>query len=201
VPKVAPGGIVVGGASRPYPGETHNGDAWRVDWQANGCRISLIDGLGHGPEAARAAQAALDALEAHPDLAPEASLRACHLALGHTRGAAISVARITADGAHLEFCGVGNAEGVLLHASGREHMITYRGIVGATLPRLRTFTHVLPAGWLLAMFTDGVRSRFQVDGVSTRIDADLTTAAESILATWARPTDDATVLLAYAPGS
>jgi len=47
--------LVVAGVSRPYPGETVNGDAWAVHRHGGAGRIALVDGLGHGPEAAVAA--------------------------------------------------------------------------------------------------------------------------------------------------
>src|ERR1044071_4727239 len=99
--------IVVSVASRPYPGERVNGDAHAVHWTGaaageggNGhgrCRIAVIDGLGHGPEAAAAAACAVSFLDEHPDLDPAEALRRSHVAMMGTRGAAISIARLDLD--------------------------------------------------------------------------------------------------------
>ncbi|CAA9233050.1 MAG: hypothetical protein AVDCRST_MAG77-1104 [uncultured Chloroflexi bacterium] len=67
--------IATGAATRRYPGETANGDVWTVHWHAGLCRITLVDGLGHGPEAAHAAQTALTVVPACPDLAPDDAIR------------------------------------------------------------------------------------------------------------------------------
>jgi serine phosphatase RsbU (regulator of sigma subunit) len=189
-------GVVVAGASRPYPGEPRNGDAWQVDWHASQCRIAVVDGLGHGPEAALASSEALRALAARPQLSPEEGLRVCHAALRATRGAAISIAAIDTEASRLTFAGVGNAEACLLLDGTWQRLIAYRGIVGATLPRLRTFTFQLTPGWSLAMFTDGVRSRFQFDALPLAADQEPQTFASESLENWARESDDATIVIA-----
>jgi len=51
--------ILIGIAERPYPGETVSGDAYAVHWVGDACRIAVIDGLGHGPEAAKASASAI----------------------------------------------------------------------------------------------------------------------------------------------
>ncbi len=189
-------GVVVAGASRPYPGETSNGDAWQVDWYAWSCRITVVDGLGHGPEAARASSEALRILSDRPELSPEDGLRTCHAVLRATRGAAVSIASIDTQAARLTFAGVGNAEASLRLDGTWQRLIAYRGIVGATLPNLRSFTFDLTPGWMLAMFTDGVRSRFQFDALPLASDQDPQTFATTSLEGWARPTDDATIVIA-----
>lgn len=45
-------------AGRPHPLEKISGDAWLLDQTERGYRLALVDGLGHGPDAARAAQTA-----------------------------------------------------------------------------------------------------------------------------------------------
>src|SRR5205814_7164837 len=151
---MAPQGIAVGAASRPYPGEALNGDAWHIDWQSTGCRITVIDGLGHGPEAARAAALAREALIEAPELLPLDGLRVCHRALAGTRGAAISVASIDLTTVHLTYAGVGNVMGHLWQDGRREQLVGYPGIVGSVLPTLRSFSLPLQPRWLVAMHTD-----------------------------------------------
>src|SRR5258705_5863131 len=53
--------LEVGAVSLPKSGETVNGDAWLAGSTARGARILVVDGLGHGPMANDAAQAAVDA--------------------------------------------------------------------------------------------------------------------------------------------
>jgi serine phosphatase RsbU (regulator of sigma subunit) len=187
--------LIVAGATRPFPGESSNGDAWHVDWHEGRCRVAIIDGLGHGQPAADAANLAMRALAARPELDPEASLRVCHGALTSTRGAAMSIALIDPLANNLTYSGVGNAEARLLVDGRTERLIAYRGIVGAVLPRLRSFAYTLASEWMLIMYTDGIRSRFELDGLSDMQRRNAQTMADAILEGWARATDDATVVV------
>ena len=188
--------VRVAAVSRPYPGETANGDAWRVDWHDGTCRIAVIDGLGHGVDAARAADAALDLLAARPDLAPDEGLRACHRALGSTRGAAMLVARIDLSNRELVYAGVGNVDAHLWQDGRQQRLVAYRGIVGTATPTIRPFSVPLNEEWLLLIHTDGVRARFEVDTLPTAVRDDPQRLAESILLDWGRQSDDATVVVA-----
>jgi serine phosphatase RsbU (regulator of sigma subunit) len=192
---VASPGLTIGSASCIYPGETVNGDAWRVDWHEGVCRVALIDGLGHGPAAAHAAEAALRVLAERPALGPAEALRACHGALGGTRGAAISVASIDAAGSLLVFAGVGNVDGHLYQDSNQVRLVAYRGIIGAVMPLVRAVPYELQSGWLLVMHTDGVRARFRLEDVPAEMRADPQQLADGIMADWRRTTDDATIVV------
>src|SRR5438067_10023922 len=106
--------LVVGVASRPYPGETVSGDAWFVDCHESVYRLTVVDGLGHGPAAATAASAARAVLERAPGLRPDEALRVCHEAMRDTRGGAISIVSIDSRTDRLSFSGVGNVDGFLI---------------------------------------------------------------------------------------
>jgi serine phosphatase RsbU (regulator of sigma subunit) len=190
--------LAVGGVSRPYPGETANGDAWMVEWHDGACRIAVIDGLGHGPMAMAAAQRASEVLRAHPDLAPEEALRACHAALRGTRGAVISIARIAVDTAQLLYAGIGNVEAQLWQSeSGRtQRLVAQRGIVGVTMPTPRSAVYTLERDWLLLLHTDGVSARFHVERVPKVAGPTPAVLAAAVLEGWGRDTDDATVVVA-----
>src|SRR4051812_14246067 len=125
--------VTVVGASRTYPGETDNGDAWTADWHDGACRVAVIDGVGHGPLAAAAAQLAVRTLASQPHLLPAEALRLCHDALRGSRGAAISIAHIDAERGRLTYAGVGNVEARLWLGESWQRPISYRGIVGLTL--------------------------------------------------------------------
>jgi serine phosphatase RsbU (regulator of sigma subunit) len=190
--------LTVAAASRPHPGEAVNGDAWIVVPHEGGCLLAVIDGLGHGPEAAAAAHAASDVLAAAPHLAPAEALQACHSALRGTRGAAISVVQIVPASQRLVYAGVGNVEARLRLADGWQRPIAYRGIVGAVMPRVRSFELTLAPDWLLVLHTDGVSARFDLDQLAPEVRDNPQPLADAILAGWARQTDDATVVVARA---
>jgi serine phosphatase RsbU (regulator of sigma subunit) len=190
--------VAVAVAARPYPGETVSGDAWQIDWHESVCRIALIDGLGHGSQAAAAALAAVAALAAEPALNPVDAVHCCHDALAGTRGAALLVASIDVSRGQLIVAGAGNVEARLCQDGGAKHLMTDRGIVGSVLPRVRSIEMALAPDWLLLLHTDGIKKRFDAQSqLEAAPDGD--GLAQAILAGWARATDDATVLVAQ-PG-
>ncbi len=91
-PVVGPG-FECAGLALPAPWQRACGDAWAEAHGPGRAALLVVDGLGHGEEAARAAGAAVDAFRDHPWLHPAAQLRALHTALLGTRGAAAAVAR------------------------------------------------------------------------------------------------------------
>lgn len=185
--------LAVEGASRPRPGETANGDGWTAQREGDRVRIAVVDGLGHGPQAAEAAAQAIAALEARPGLDPIRGIEACHEALRGGRGAALAIALVDAAAGRLVYAGVGNVEARLVQGGRAERLISYRGIVGSTLPTVRAFEHRLTAPWLLVLHTDGISTRAELPGDA--VDAAPRALAESLLAAWARESDDATVVV------
>jgi serine phosphatase RsbU (regulator of sigma subunit) len=188
--------VAVGAAAAPYLGENVNGDAWRLDRHDGITRIAVIDGLGHGQSAAEAAQLASAVLAASPELDPETGLLACHAALSHTRGAVMSIAAIDLTAGELTYAGIGNVEGRLRQSRGETRLLSYRGIIGATIGRVRSVTVRLEADWLLLMYTDGIMSRFDLEKEVTASPRDPHALASAILAGWKAPLDDATVVVA-----
>jgi negative regulator of sigma-B (phosphoserine phosphatase) len=151
-------------AARPFPGEQESGDALFVGSFSGGTLVGLIDGLGHGPEAASAARAAVEALALTSSDPVDVLLQRCHVALARTRGAAVSLLSLR-EGV-LSWVGVGNVEAVLLRGSSSEtparieHLLLVGGIVGQKLPRLQIRSVVVAPGDLLAAASDGLRPDF-----------------------------------------
>ena len=191
--------LTIAGAARPYPGEAVSGDAWHVDCNGDGWRIALIDGLGHGPEAAAAANAAIVALTTHPDLTPNDALAICHRALAGTRGGVIGVAQIDRSLTRLLYVGVGNIEARLWQPDREQRPISYRGIVGHAMPRARAFAFDLGDEWLFALHSDGLSTRSNLSDLVAAGAREPRALADAAMERWSRQTDDATIVVA-APG-
>ena len=124
-----------------------------------------VDGLGHGPEAARAAGLAIDTAEAHAARPLIEIVEECHRRLLPTRGAALSLARWSAPLRRLEWIGVGNVEGLVLQPAagagiGRERLLLRSGLVGVNLPLLRVQAVEVPGDGRLIFATDGIGREF-----------------------------------------
>lgn len=184
-------------ATRTLPGETLSGDLSLVKPVPSGELVAVVDGLGHGAEAAAAARAAVDAIGRHAQESPIALFERCHRALQGTRGVVMSVAMFGRAERTMTWLGVGNVEGLLVPADGsgraRGSLVTRGGIVGSELPRLHAHTLPVVPGDLLVLATDGIRDGF-ADAVA--VDATPQHIADHILATHGKGTDDALVLVA-----
>jgi anti-sigma regulatory factor (Ser/Thr protein kinase) len=76
-----------GAVGVPLRGETVNGDAHCIRSHGEGWTALVADGLGHGPLAAQASEAAVRIFRKQEGDAPRGILAAIHAGLGHTRGA------------------------------------------------------------------------------------------------------------------
>jgi phosphoserine phosphatase RsbX len=186
------------------PGEHVSGDRHVTAPAARGLAIAVIDGLGHGPDAAYAAGRAAEVVEAHADAQPEELVRLCHEALHRTRGAAITIASIDAEARELVWLGVGNVQATVLQSEitegrGREWVPLRGGVVGYVLPALRPGRVRLRRDDVLVLATDGVRPVFGGWPAPNEAPA---AVAERILEEQGRESDDALVLVArYRGGS
>jgi negative regulator of sigma-B (phosphoserine phosphatase) len=189
-----------GMAAAALQGERHSGDrAVFVAWES-GALAAAIDGLGHGVEAAAAAEEAAKVLTAHPREAPETLLKRCHEALVRTRGVVMTLAWFDLESSMLTWTGVGNVEGRLMRATAApgmapESALIKGGVVGYSLPTVRPTTTRLQSGDTLVMATDGIASAFASSLVAGVHAQEL---AERILAEHGRGTDDALVVVVRA---
>jgi serine/threonine protein phosphatase PrpC len=160
--------------------------------------VGVVDGLGHGAEAATAARKAVAVLERSAGDSMLQVVHACHHALVGTRGVVMSLALFDSVDHSLTWLGVGNVEGVLLYADraarpARTSLITPGGIVGSELPRLQAQVISVTPGDMLIFTSDGIKSGY-ADEVPR--DAAPQQLADQILARYGKGTDDALVLVA-----
>jgi serine/threonine protein phosphatase PrpC len=185
-----------GGFSRPFRGLNICGDSFVVEERDGGLLAAVIDGLGHGLEAAEAARRAARVLEANAAEPVVTLIERCHAALRRTRGAVMSVASLRAG--ELTWTGVGNVEGFLLRwrrtdGPARETINVRGGIVGYQIPQVRATTVPVSEGDTLVMVTDGIRSSFAADLKLPQAPQDM---ADGLLARHGRGSDDALALVA-----
>ncbi len=152
-------------ASRPLPGQKACGDLYLVKTMEKVALLAVVDGLGHGSEAIRAAQLAVDILDQHASDPIIALVHRCHEALARTRGAVMTLASVQMAEGMMTWLGVGNVEGWLFRAQRNvkphsERILLRGGVVGYQLPALHAHALPLTAGDLLLFATDGIRAGF-----------------------------------------
>lgn len=189
-------------AQTVLPGQTMSGDRHLVSPYPDGFLIAVVDGLGHGEEAAAAAEVAISTLQTHI-LEPVIPLmKQCHEALKRTRGAAISVASFSGADDSMTWLGVGNVEGVLLRADrnaipAQEEIKLFPGVAGYRLPSLRAAVTPVNPGDLVIFFTDGIRRDFLSEPIPRQSPQLI---AGRICEKHSKRTDDALVLVARYAG-
>ena len=102
-----PAALDVGEAGAPMAGEVRSGDVAVFAATAAGGLACLIDGLGHGPEAADAAETCADVVRANADAPPQDLLDRCHTALLDSRGAVMTAAWFDLRRGTVAWAGVG----------------------------------------------------------------------------------------------
>lgn len=184
----------IGAVNLPVAGEHVSGDAWRV-WQREGrALVVVVDGLGHGVDAATAADAATEVAEAFPEQGPGELLERMHLALRPTRGAAVAVCELEQVTRRARFAGIGNISASLLTGDTSRSLTSHTGIVGHQVRKVQEFTYDWPEDTLLLMHSDGIATRWRLEqypGLAARQPSLL---AGVLYRDFVRGRDDATVL-------
>ncbi|WP_151769571.1 ATP-binding SpoIIE family protein phosphatase [Streptomyces abyssomicinicus] len=174
--------------------------AYRGGPDADGRALMVMccDGLGHGPLAGRASQAAVTAFRASKAEDPAAMLADLHRALRGSRGGAVAVARIEPASRSVYFCGVGNISSFVVDpATGvRRSLVSAPGIVGHQMPTLRTVRQDLPPDGAVIMHSDGLTERWQASDMPGFLDHTPLVAAAQLLREAGVRRDDAGVVVA-----
>ena len=155
----------VGAVLVPKPGETACGDAWTLAQDDRGASLMVADGLGHGPDASRAAHTAIDLVSRYPGESAVRLLDLAHGKLRPTRGAAVSVMRHAPGVDQLSYAGVGNIAAVVIDGASRRAMVSHNGIVGHNVHKSQAYDYPWPVGALLVAHSDGLEAHWDLAAV------------------------------------
>jgi len=179
----------------PIAGEIACGD--RCGWWETPERmvVAVADGLGHGPEAALAADMAMACIGAALEESLEQLFARCDVRLQTTRGVALSVVSIDKHSGLSTFASVGNIRTLLMTQAKDHRFGAARGIVGGGYARLNPEHFSLRNGDVLALFSDGLDEftdlRQDLFGASVAVDDQ----AAKILEKLSNRRDDAALLI------
>jgi negative regulator of sigma-B (phosphoserine phosphatase) len=187
--------------SRPRQGETVSGDCIGIWQKEESTLVTVIDGLGSGPAAARASEKALASVEANQaHRLPEILVR-CHRAVRATRGVVMALLRVDHGLDQVQFLGVGNI-GFSAASKGPMQPFSQNGLLGHRLPSLLEFEFDCSPGDLMALFSDGISSEFvRRGGISSLARMPPQALAEHIACHFGRHEDDVAVLILEVTGS
>jgi anti-sigma regulatory factor (Ser/Thr protein kinase) len=154
--------LEVGAVNIAKARETVAGDDWAFESDGHRGSLLVADGLGHGPEAARAARAATRVLAEHPFDPPEALIGACHAALIPTRGAAVAAVRLDPGAGTGTFAGIGNIAGRVHVSAAQRNLVSHNGTVGHNVRRIQEFSFPFPQDALLVLHSDGLNTHWNL---------------------------------------
>jgi phosphoserine phosphatase RsbX len=192
-----------GVASLPLDGQSESGDRYVVQFFPGGVLLAVIDGVGHGYEAAAAANSAEFILRAQPQEPVISLVRRCHESLRSTRGVVMSVASFDTSHGLMTWLGVGNVQGVIRRTGfmpipRRDELLLRAGIIGGEIPPLQAAVLPVWHGDTIYLATDGIDGEFAQELKSPEMPK---RAAEVILSRYAKGDDDALVLVARVVGN
>jgi anti-sigma regulatory factor (Ser/Thr protein kinase)/serine/threonine protein phosphatase PrpC len=184
-----------GAATRAHPRMEMNGDAFVIKRWQESALVGVIDGLGHGQFAHRAAQTARRYIESHCDR-PLAELfrgvgRACHA----TRGVVMALVRFDWAQEKLTFASIGNVEVRVLGNAEPMNFMVRRGVVGLNAPNPVVTEHHWDPRHVMVLHSDGLTIHWRWQDFPDLAALSATLMAQRLLRALARGEDDATVVV------
>ena len=164
-------------------------------WSRDGIEcVAIADGLGHGKEAALAAAAALEVVALWPGHDLPNLFQQMNMAVKETRGAAVGVARVEWATGQITYAAVGNTRAALFGVRAT-YLDGYAGIVGGGYRRLSPVVVPFQSGDVLALWTDGLDERLDLNTADHSADG-MDGMASRLLHRFAKGHDDRCVVVA-----
>lgn len=187
--------LAVEAATRPMPGYDENGDAFLIEHGTGGTLVGVIDGLGHGQAAHRAARRAQQYVQTHSSQSLGDLFAGVERACRDTRGVVMLLARFDWGAREVALGSVGNITVRICRSPDPPHLVPKRGVLGGSAPRPVIAEWDWKPSFVMVVHTDGLSSNWNCDDFSLRDDDSETAVADELLRTLSKQDDDATVLV------
>ncbi len=196
--------FAVGVVAFPLEPGTVNGDDFAVVRFGSRIVVLVADGLGHGPGAAEASGAAVREFLAVGQASPAQLVTEINHRMATSRGAAITVASLdldaARDGGPMHSSGLGNVSLLVAAPDGHtKRLMTSMGTAGVRSRRTTTEQRAdFPARGVLVLHTDGLGTRWTLDGRSDLLRQPPDLIATALWRDHCRSSDDSLVLVVRA---
>lgn len=177
------------------PGEVISGDGWAGRRSGTVASLLVADGLGHGPDAAAAADAAIALFKRGVASDIRDLVERCHVALRSSRGAALAAIEVDAAARSLVFCGAGNIAARILSGVEDRSLMSQHGTVGLQIRRLQEVRYPLPPHAVVVVHSDGILTRWDLTDAPELLACDPVVIAAHLIRSKLRGRDDATVVV------
>lgn len=184
-----------GAATRPHLGMAVNGDAFVIKrWRAN-LLAGVIDGLGHGKWAHRAASAARNYVERHFHQPLKDIFRGVGIACRATRGVVMALAHIDLEEMVLNFGSVGNIDARIFGSAEHKSFIVRRGVIGFNAPSPVVTSHPWNDGCILVVHSDGLKPHWKREDFPGLFEEPAAVIANKLMKDLGKHNDDSTVVV------
>lgn len=183
----------IAGIRQSKEGESVCGDNWSFNVDDQTITSMVVDGLGHGIDAAEAANAAVHTFNKLSDLAPVELLRRLHIALSGSRGAVGAVARIDAEKLSLTACGAGNINVIVAAPGTSKYVLSHNGTLGYEVHRFEQLTYAWTNQSCLIMHSDGISGRWNLSNYPNILQKKAGIIAAVLFRDFNKGTDDSTI--------
>ena len=188
------GHVVLGAVVACHPGETACGDSWSFA-AAPQPMVLLLDGSGHGPLAAAAAELGVATFEANREHEVVRLMEALHRALAPTRGAAGAIARVDHGARTVRFVGIGNVMATAITHDAVKKMVSHHGTLGHVAPRIREFTYPFDGRVTVVLHSDGISAKWDMERYPGLASRHPSLIAATLFRDYRRMNDDASIVV------
>jgi anti-sigma regulatory factor (Ser/Thr protein kinase) len=186
--------VEIGAICLPYPGEHFCGDAWSYLSIGASHVIIIADGLGHGKDAAAAADQAIEIFDEQPALSPQLLLQRIHGALRSSRGAAVLILHLGTQDRKIVCSGIGNISSAIIKGDVSKSFVTLNGTIGHQAHRFQEFVYDWVPGSFLIFHSDGLQTKWKLDTYPGLQMRHASLVAAILYRDFRRERDDITVL-------
>lgn len=188
--------LVVSVSVRTHPEANVCGDGHVIRHDGARTLLAVVDGLGHGERARKAAGIVEAYLHANYRKSLDQLPQELHNFLRHTRGAVVGIARIDESAKQINFVGLGNISARLWLPEEKSWVraVSMSGTLGVSFRPPRIFSYPWKKGSMLIMHSDGITERWELTTDQRRQHP--TEIARNLMKSYWRKSDDATIMVA-----
>lgn len=178
------------------PGETSSGDGTFYISNEDFVKVLVADGLGHGIEANKAVNAAVETFKSCKSNDPVEIIRQIHADIKKTRGFVGMLLVYERKFKTWRAVGVGNISMRMQNYVGSKNCISYNGIIGHNIPNTMKIQEFANDDFnQLILCSDGIVSRWDLSKFPAIQKHDLAIQAAAIYKEFGRKTDDMSVII------
>jgi anti-sigma regulatory factor (Ser/Thr protein kinase) len=180
----------------PKEGEAICGDGWVCKETLKYLKVGVFDGLGHGPNAHIASEAASNSFINNIDLSPDQLLYQINNDIKYTRGAVGFILEIDKEAMSASYAGIGNISGKNISRQAAQGLFSYNGTIGHVVPNHISNHNIdLKQTELIIIFSDGIKTKWDIGNQASFFNHHPAIIAACIYNQKKRVTDDATVVV------